>query len=495
MTQHPALRQLARRPALAMAGVVVLLLAVVVLQGWQFAVRGLQISMQDSTEASNRTLTRVFVNENWDAVKPLLPAPGSGSEAARSNPNIPAIDQIVRRFSSYTDVLKVKIYDRGGITVYSSDRAQIGEDKARNAGFQAAARGQVVSELIYRGTFGAFDGELYKRNLVATYVPVRVGEEIQAVLEIYSDRTASIDFTNRQLRSLALWMAPWVLAAVLLVAAVAWWLHREQLASARERAAGEDPIRPNEVRTAAAEAAMLGRAELLPTAFDGLGALVARVGAARSEPFRAGEAAGPSDLEELLARATTIDRWASLRTDMVWLEPGTEAQALVPAVFDLDTLVDTVLGQAAQQAAWRGCQVSSYRHPARLGAMQGHRDRLSSLLTHLVALAVDASTATGSPGRVQCKVLHEGVWLTLDVVDDSPGLPQERIDRWFAGWDTGRELPPPDGEGLTGWRLLMVRALAWQAGGTLRARGMPGHGNRWLVQVPLNDGNTWREGA
>ena len=74
-------------------------------------------------------------------------------------------------------------------------------------------------------------------------MPVRVGERIEAVLEIYADRTASSEFVNRELRGLALWMVPWVLVALLLVAATAWCLHRTQLTAARELAHAEAQAR------------------------------------------------------------------------------------------------------------------------------------------------------------------------------------------------------------------------------------------------------------
>lgn len=504
MASIPPLRRLARHPSLVLGGVLVLLLTMVVVQGWQFAVRGLRIGVQDSTEASNRTLTRVFVNENWETVKPLLPPPGSGPEAARANPSIDAIDQVVRRFSSYTDVLKVKIYDRRGITVYSSDRSQIGEDKARNLGFQAAARGQVASELTYRGTFGAFDGELYNRNLVSTYVPVRVGTEIEAVLEIYSDRTASIEFTNRELRSLALWTVPWVLGAVLLLAGAAWCLRREEQARARQASLAGEQARRAEAAAAVAQAAVMGRSELLPAAFEGLGAVVARVGVSHQQAAAGGEAAAwpaagggaPSDLDDLLVRAATIDRWARVRSDLSWLEPDTDAPASLPAVFELDPLLDELIAANVQQGAWRACQVSSYRHPARLGAVQADRERLTTLLGHLLAAAVEAASGSGTPSRVQCKFLREGATtLHVDVVDDSPGLPQERLDGWFQAWGLGRELPPADGEGLTARRLLLVRTLAHQSGGSFTARGTPGHGNRWLLELPLHNEDGRRAAA
>ena len=501
MTSFLSIHRLARHPAQVMAAVVCLLLAVVVALGWEFGVRGLRISVQDSTEASNRTLTRVFVNENWDAVKPLLPPAGGGAEAAKANPNIAAIDQIVRRFSSYTDVLKVKIYDLSGITVYSSERKQIGEDKSRNTGFLAAARGGVASELTYRGAFGAFDGELFDRNLVSTYVPVRVGDRVEAVLEIYSDRTASIEFINRELRRLALAMVPWVLVALLLVAGVGWWLQRTQLAIAREQGLAAEEARLRAAEAAAARAGAGVLLDRLPAAFDGLASVLAH---ARGEalPLAAAGAVSPpgavsaggrsASLEELLSRVAELERWARLRTDVAGARQG--APLSVEEAFDLDALVDQVVTDATPRAVARGWQLGLYRHPSRLGLVRSHQALVGTVLTHLLDASVETSPIhpqvegpAGVPnqGQVQWKLSFEGEALHIDVVDNGLGLPQERLDQWFQDWDLGHAVPPSDGDGHTGWRLLVVRALVQRLGGRFDARSTPGHGNRWSVDLPL----------
>lgn len=486
------LRRVVRRPAQVMAGVVCILLVVVAVLVWQVAVQGLRISVQDSTEASNRTLTRVFVNENWEAVKPLLPPPGSGAEAAKANPNIAAIDQMVRRFSSYTDVLKVKIYDRGGITVYSSDRSQIGEDKARNAGFQAAARGQVASELTHRGAFGAFDGEMYDRNLVSTYVPVRVGDRIEAVLEIYADRTASIEFINRELRGLALWCIPWALAALLLVAAVAWWLHRAQSNLLQAVDDAEARARRVDASAAARQADAGGHFARLPGAFEGLHAMLVRASPSGQTPgLAAANAITPAEWRDLFERFIQIERWARTCRDLRWLtetgaqtdvvtgpEPGHES-------LDLSAVADDVLAAALPMAEWRGWQIAGFRHPAVLGSARADRARIAALLANMIGASIDTAIPSGSQGHLQCKLIRVGEGLHIDVVDDGVGLPQDQLDRCFKEWDLNRRLPEADGNGLVIWRLLVARALVQQAGGRFDARGTPGHGNRWSADLPL----------
>ena len=172
---------------------------ILVASSYFFVQYQLNIAIQKSTEAGNAVLTRVFVNETWSEISPLLPEPGAEIDVIKSNPNLKAIDSKIRRFISYTDVMKVKLYNVKGLTVYSSEVAQIGEDKSKNPGFQDAVRGNLASELIYRGHFGAFDSEIYNRNLVSTYAPIRDGNKVIAVAEIYSDRTSSIQTTTKLL--------------------------------------------------------------------------------------------------------------------------------------------------------------------------------------------------------------------------------------------------------------------------------------------------------
>ena len=52
-----------------------------------------------------------------------------------------------------------KIYNLDGLTGYSSDPSEIGEDKTNNPGFFSAARvGKAVSRLTFRDTVSVFEG-------------------------------------------------------------------------------------------------------------------------------------------------------------------------------------------------------------------------------------------------------------------------------------------------------------------------------------------------
>lgn len=97
------------------------------------------------------------------------------------------------------DVVKVKIYDLGGLTVFSSERGQIGEEKGGNPGFQSARAGQAASELSFRNKFSAFEQVISDRNLASSYVPARLSDSgrVDGVFEIYSDVTPQIKQIER----------------------------------------------------------------------------------------------------------------------------------------------------------------------------------------------------------------------------------------------------------------------------------------------------------
>ena len=115
-------------------------------------------------------------------------------EALRSDPKAAAFRTALQVNLTGLPIAKIKIYDAGGLTIFSTERAQIGEDKSGNAGFRRALAGGIATELTFRNKFSAFDAEIVHRNMLSSYVPVEDSSgKIDTVFEIYQDVTELLD--------------------------------------------------------------------------------------------------------------------------------------------------------------------------------------------------------------------------------------------------------------------------------------------------------------
>ena len=179
--------------------------------------------LQSMAESNNVALTRAFANLVWPRYADfLIGAHRLGVEELRSDPNTLSLRRDVLAAMNDLSVLKVKIYDLQGLTVFSTDPTQIGDDKSGNAGYLAARSGKVASELTHRDTFSAFEQTIENRDVLSSYVPIRIGgDEVVGVFEIYYDVTSFLSRTQHsQLLQLGIVAAALAILYLLLILVV-----------------------------------------------------------------------------------------------------------------------------------------------------------------------------------------------------------------------------------------------------------------------------------
>jgi signal transduction histidine kinase len=168
-----------------------------------------QMALRDLSgmaERQNVALAHAFSNSVWPPFRPLLGlARNLSDEELRDYSDVPKLRSAIIAQMTGVSVLKVKIYDLYGRTVFSTESKQIGEDKSGDSGYLSARSGNVASELFHRDSFGAIEGIIENRDIISSYVPIRSGQagtSIEAVFELYQDVTQllqNVQQTQRQI--------------------------------------------------------------------------------------------------------------------------------------------------------------------------------------------------------------------------------------------------------------------------------------------------------
>jgi diguanylate cyclase (GGDEF)-like protein len=226
---------------IALAALVAVVIALTLLY------RGLVVdSLVQSETDANVAFTKTFANALWPRhARFVLNASALPRATLPTRPEIAAIEDELRPLAAGLSVVKVKIYDLNGLTVFSTDSRQIGEDKSTNPGFRRARDGYAASEITFRDRFDAWEGELAERSIIASYVPIHMqdAEPVEGVFEVYRDVTELVARIERDQRR--------IVGGVLGAMALAWLVvqlllshYERRLAEGeRQRKAQEESMR------------------------------------------------------------------------------------------------------------------------------------------------------------------------------------------------------------------------------------------------------------
>ena len=156
--------------------------------------------LRDLAERNNVALTKTFANSIWPEFGSFVnSASDVNVEDLKSHPeNIKLGDAVQAQMAGLT-ILKVKVYNLNGLTVFSTEADQIGDDKSDNAGYLSAKSGEVASELTHRDTFSSFEGVIEDRDVISSYVPIYgkdTSNGVEGVFEIYDDVTDLLQQIN-----------------------------------------------------------------------------------------------------------------------------------------------------------------------------------------------------------------------------------------------------------------------------------------------------------
>ena len=439
--------------------------------------------LQDLTERQNANLTHIFSKQIWPKFGSFIEEAGALTvEGLRAHPTIKALHNVLYTELADTNVLKVKIYSPTGITVYSPDPRQIGQDYSAHKRFQKAVNDDFSSVLEFRKTFGAYSGPVTDRWVLSSYIPVGNGtwdKPFVGVFEIYTDVTdfhAQIAATGRI--HTAVVAAVFVAVFLLLLAAV-WY--------------GDRLIRRNH-QAALRMASSVARAEAANRAKS---VFLANMSHELRTPLNAiigfseiikDEKLGPLGARQYQEYATDIE--SSGRhllgiiddvLDLSKVEAGGVEISDTP--INMVALIEVTAKVARKQAQAKSIELVCNTGPDEI-TMRTDEKLVRQILVNLLSNAVKFTPEGGHVAlSVASAAARENIVIT--VTDNGIGIRPEDIATALTpfGQVDGSLARKYEGAGLG---LSLSKRFSEALGGSLEIASTPGVGTRVTVTLPIN---------
>ncbi len=189
-------------------------------------------------EQNYLALTQTIANTLWPRYRDFLVIAGSLTKSELAKHHLSeALYNDVKVIVQHLPVLKIKIFNTSGKTLFSTDPTQTGVVKPVSyPGTKVALTGEAISKLLERAEFRNLNGnKVFNRNVLSSYLPIRLAadDKVIGVIEIYSDITETLtEIERKQYEVIAVVL---VILGLLYIALYAFVSHADKILARQHR--------------------------------------------------------------------------------------------------------------------------------------------------------------------------------------------------------------------------------------------------------------------
>jgi signal transduction histidine kinase len=454
----------------------------IVLLTWMYRLVAFS-DIQHYSEKSNVILTRTIANVLWPQISGLIKSIEKGDSATGRRfsedgqlmfemVNV-MLEEPILDLVRGTNVLKVKLFDIEGLTIYSTQPGETGERESGDYPPIANARkGNSTTHIEYHDSFGTLTGnELQDRYVLSSYLPVRTMDsgDVEGIFEIYSDVTDVYEQVNQSQIKFAIVLA----CLFFLIFVVLFFVMRNldrvihnniELAVARDSEKDANKAKSqflanmsHELRTPLN--AIIGYSEML-----------------EEEANADSNAEACKDLGKIQSAARHLLNLINEILDLSKIESG--QMTLFIEQVDMPALVEEVSAVVSPLIEEKNNRFNLHCDDS-VNQINTDAVKLRQVLFNLLSNAAKFT----ENGRIELQLTVEHGWLVIVLNDTGIGMTDEQLTRLFkpfvqADASTTRRY------GGTGLGLTISKQYCEMMGGSITAQSAADQGTTFTVRIP-----------
>lgn len=454
---------------------VCIILSAIIL-GWFYRVVSINQLIQHG-EDNNIVLAQTLANTIWPHFIPYSLATNKLTfNEVRQHPETKKLRKFVINQISETPVLKIKIFNLTGMTLFSTEVEQIGVQKEANyQGSLSATSGEINSKLSRKKEFMAINQVVFDRQIISSYLPMRNPEtnKTEGVFEVYYDVTKLFSGIKKK----QIYLSIGVILVLSLLYGILYFVirHADYIIRTQEEAltlSRDDALKANEAKSYFL-ANMSHEIRTPLHAIIGYSELIHEELADNMKAFAPDLMKIRDAGDHLLSLINTI-------LDISKIEAGKMDVFIEPVDIKLNT---TLLISTIEPLAKKNNNKLFLDCPDSIGDMKTDLTMYRQIILNVCSNAAKFTQNGMINIQLSAKTFENKEWIIIRVIDDGVGMSPEQLTKVFDDFSQAEQSTTRNFGG-TGLGLSITKRLCTLLGGDIFVESEIYKGSIFTVELP-----------